>query len=52
MTKIILKLEDYLAYSTMYVTFIPPILALKLQIRIHKMFPRLFSDRPSNQSYD
>ena len=49
MTRFILKLEDFLAYSTMYQTFIPPILALKLQIRLHKLFPKTFAHTPTNQ---
>lgn len=52
MTKILIKLEDFLAYSTMYQTFIPPILALKLQVRLHKMFPKTFAHAPTNQYYD
>jgi hypothetical protein len=45
MTKILLAVENYLAYSTMYQTFIPPLFALKLQCRMHRMFPKTFAQR-------
>ena len=49
MTRYILKIEAFLAHSTMYQTFIPPLLALKLQIRLHKLFPKTFAHTPTNQ---
>ena len=52
MTKILIKLEDNLAYSTIYQTFIPPLLALKLQVRLHRMFPATFPNAPCNRDYD
>lgn len=52
MTKMLLKLEEFLAYSTMYQTFIPPLLALKLQVHMHKMFPKTFAHTPTNQYND
>lgn len=52
MTKMLLKVEEYLAYSTIYQTFIPPLFALKLQIRLHKMFPKTFAHTPTNQYCD
>jgi hypothetical protein len=52
MTKILLKLEDYLAYSTIYQTFIPALLALKLQVRLHKMFPAIFAHILTRQYND
>ncbi len=45
MTKILLAVENYLAYSTIYQTLIPPLFALKLQMRMHRMFPKTFAQR-------
>lgn len=52
MTKMLLKIESFLAYSTIYQTFIPAMLALKLQVRLHKMFPVTFAHTPTNQYND
>lgn len=48
MTKILLAVENYLAYSTIYQTLIPPLFALKLQMRMHRMFPKTFAQRIAN----
>lgn len=45
MTKTLLAVENYLAYSTIYQTLIPPLFALKLQMRMHRMFPKTFAQR-------
>ena len=49
MTKILLAVENYLAYSTIYQTLIPPLFALKLQMRMHRMFPKTFAQRIASQ---
>ncbi len=52
MTKILLKIEAFLAYSTIYQTFIPALLALKLQVRLHRMFPATFAHTATHQYND
>lgn len=48
MTKILLKVEEYLCRKSIFAPYPLCLYALKLQIRLHKMFPKTFAHIRTN----
>lgn len=49
MTRLILKLENFLAMQSVFARYPLNLYALKSQMLLHKLFRKTFADAPSNQ---